>query len=269
MEKLRSIMEWSMMVWPQATTSFLWQMFLLCVCLSFYFLSCHCFSVFVSNLWCFCSSLFCSKFFLFVSLYPWSSLVEGGEGLYLPNCQTILVIASCTLSLLFCKFTNTTAYHLGRYEPSSPISCHAPRSIFLLYRCLCVFVSLVTNVWCFCSSLFCSKCLLHLLRKVFIIVSQSVSLLSLFLFLSVFLIIYNLSISSSLSVFMLVYHFSLFIFPSILLFYFFFSRLLNFGSFRLCKSKKLKQTLHWNFISKKSKKHQKTFDFIFLINHCP
>ena len=25
------------------------------------------------------------------------------------------------LSLLFCKFINTTAYHLGRYEPSSPV----------------------------------------------------------------------------------------------------------------------------------------------------
>ena len=51
---------------------------------------------------------------------PASSLVEGGEGLHLPNCQTNLVIALYTLSLLFCKFINTTAYHLGRYEPSSP-----------------------------------------------------------------------------------------------------------------------------------------------------
>ena len=25
--------------------------------------------------------------------WPWSSLVEGGEGLFLPNCQTNLVIA--------------------------------------------------------------------------------------------------------------------------------------------------------------------------------
>ena len=48
------------------------------------------------------------------------SLVEEGEGSYLPNCQTNLVIALCTLSLLFSKFINTTAYHLGRYEPSYP-----------------------------------------------------------------------------------------------------------------------------------------------------
>ena len=32
-----------------------------------------------------------------------SSLVEGVEGLYLPNCQTNLVIALYTLSLLFFK----------------------------------------------------------------------------------------------------------------------------------------------------------------------
>ena len=50
----------------------------------------------------------------------WSSLVEGGEGLYLPNYQTYLVIALDALSLLFCIFINTTAYHLGRYEPSPP-----------------------------------------------------------------------------------------------------------------------------------------------------
>ena len=50
----------------------------------------------------------------------WSSLVEGGEGSYLPNCQTTLVIALDALSLLFCIFINTTAYHLGRHEPSPP-----------------------------------------------------------------------------------------------------------------------------------------------------
>ena len=32
----------------------------------------------------------------------WSSLVEGDEELYLPNCQTNLVIALHALSLLFC-----------------------------------------------------------------------------------------------------------------------------------------------------------------------
>ena len=40
--------------------------------------------------------------------------------MYLPNCQRNLVIALDTLSLLFCIFINTTAYQLGRYEPSPP-----------------------------------------------------------------------------------------------------------------------------------------------------
>ena len=42
--------------------------------------------------------------------HPWSSLEEGDECLYLRNSQTNLVIALFTLSLLFCKFINTTAY---------------------------------------------------------------------------------------------------------------------------------------------------------------
>ena len=50
------------------------------------------------------------------------SLEEGGEDSSLPNCQTNSVIAFFTLSLLFFKFINTTAYHLGR----SPLSCRAP-----------------------------------------------------------------------------------------------------------------------------------------------
>ena len=62
--------------------------------------------------------------------HPWSSLVEGGEGSYLPNCKTNFVIALYTLSLLLFKFINTTAYHLGRFKPSSPVSCHAPRLIW-------------------------------------------------------------------------------------------------------------------------------------------
>ena len=48
---------------------------------------------------------------------------RGDEGSYLPNCQTNLVI---TLHVLSWHFINTTAYHLGRYEPSSPVSCRAP-----------------------------------------------------------------------------------------------------------------------------------------------
>ena len=58
--------------------------------------------------------------------HSWSSLVEGGEGSYLPNCQTNLVIALDALSLLFCIFINTTAYHL--------ISCSAAVTIILLQR---------------------------------------------------------------------------------------------------------------------------------------
>ena len=56
---------------------------------------------------------------------PWSSLVEG--------IVKKLVIALYTLSLLFCKFINTTAYHLGRYKPSSPVSCRAPRMVNCKY----------------------------------------------------------------------------------------------------------------------------------------
>ena len=54
-----------------------------------------------------------------------SSLVEGGEGSYLPNCQTHLVIALDAVFLLFCIFINITAYHLGRYDPSTK-ELHAP-----------------------------------------------------------------------------------------------------------------------------------------------
>ena len=46
--------------------------------------------------------------------------------MYLPNCKTNLVIALHILSPLFCKFINTIAYHLGRYEPSSAVSCRTP-----------------------------------------------------------------------------------------------------------------------------------------------
>ena len=61
-------------------------------------------------------------------LGSWSSLAEGGEGSYLPNFETNLVIALVALSLLFCIIINTTAYHLGRYKPSSFISCRTPSS---------------------------------------------------------------------------------------------------------------------------------------------
>ena len=54
-------------------------------------------------------------------------LAEGGEGSYLPNCQTNLFIGFYTVSLLFCKFIKTTAHYLGRYEPLSHVRCPAPR----------------------------------------------------------------------------------------------------------------------------------------------
>ena len=63
---------------------------------------------------------------------PWNSLVEGGEGLYLPNCLTNLVIALYTQSLLFCMFLNTTAN-----KPSSHVS--PPRlSVSPYVRHLCI-----------------------------------------------------------------------------------------------------------------------------------
>ena len=40
---------------------------------------------------------------------------------------TNLAITLYTLSLLFCKFINTTAYHLGWNESSSPVRCHTPQ----------------------------------------------------------------------------------------------------------------------------------------------
>ena len=39
------------------------------------------------------------------------------------------------MSLLFCKFINTTTYHLGSYEPSSTVSCQAPHRVPQTYRC--------------------------------------------------------------------------------------------------------------------------------------
>ena len=60
--------------------------------------------------------------------YPWSSLVEGDEGSFLPNCQSNLVIVIDALSLLFSIFINTTAYHCEDTSLKSPICSHAPRT---------------------------------------------------------------------------------------------------------------------------------------------
>ena len=45
---------------------------------------------------------------------PVSSLVEGGDGSHLHNCQINLLIALYTLSLLFFMFINTTTLPLGQ-----------------------------------------------------------------------------------------------------------------------------------------------------------
>ena len=45
---------------------------------------------------------------------PWSSLVDGGEGSYLPNYQTTLVIALDALSLLFFYFHKLNSLPLGQ-----------------------------------------------------------------------------------------------------------------------------------------------------------
>ena len=47
-----------------------------------------------------------------ITFEAWSSLVEGDDGSYLPNCQSNLVIALHALSLLFCNFTNTIYFFL-------------------------------------------------------------------------------------------------------------------------------------------------------------
>ena len=49
-----------------------------------------------------------------------SSSVEGSEGLFLPNCQTNLVIALYTLTLLFFKFKTQ------QLTPWADISLHLP-----------------------------------------------------------------------------------------------------------------------------------------------
>ena len=62
-------------------------------------------------------------------MHSWSSLVEGDEGSCLLNCQSNLVVALDALSLLFLYFYKHNSLPLGRYKPSSPISCPAPLCI--------------------------------------------------------------------------------------------------------------------------------------------
>ena len=56
---------------------------------------------------------------------PLNSFVEGVEGSNVPNCQTNLIIALYALSLLFCHFINTTAYHWA------DMSLHLPLAVVL------------------------------------------------------------------------------------------------------------------------------------------
>ena len=57
-----------------------------------------------------------------------SSMVEGDEGSYLPNCQSNLVIALDELSLLFCIFINTAAYNWADISLHLPLAVKLPGS---------------------------------------------------------------------------------------------------------------------------------------------
>ena len=61
-----------------------------------------------------------------------SSLVEGDEGLYLPNCQSNLVIVVYALSLLFCNLINTTAYSWADIGLQMPLTAVLPAAGFEL-----------------------------------------------------------------------------------------------------------------------------------------
>ena len=61
--------------------------------------------------------------------------------MYLPNCQTTLVIALDALFLLFCIFINTTAYHLGRYEHSPPSTKNHHPGYVMCKQWFCEFLS--------------------------------------------------------------------------------------------------------------------------------
>ena len=63
---------------------------------------------------------------LYMSYVLCSSLVEGDEGSYLPNCQSNLVIAHHvpTVSIVL-YFHKHNSFPFGRYDPLSPVSCRA------------------------------------------------------------------------------------------------------------------------------------------------
>ena len=53
---------------------------------------------------------------------------------WLPNCRTSLAIIPWKLSQLFWQFINVTAYHLARYEPSSPSTKDLPALVISPFR---------------------------------------------------------------------------------------------------------------------------------------
>ena len=77
------------------------------------------------------------EFTQIVNTYLTRALVHGAlqqkemKSHICPIVKTNLVIALHAQSLQFCKLINTTAYHLGRQEPSSPVSYCAPRQDLL------------------------------------------------------------------------------------------------------------------------------------------
>ena len=64
---------------------------------------------------------------------PWSSLVDGGEGSYLPNYQTTLVIALDALSLLFFYFHKLNSLPLGQIRAFPSFYYRAPWSILQMW----------------------------------------------------------------------------------------------------------------------------------------
>ena len=70
------------------------------------------------------------------SINTWRTLVEGDEDSYLPNRQSNLVIALYALSLLFCNFINTTAYHWADTSLHIPLAVGLPGVPFFARLCL-------------------------------------------------------------------------------------------------------------------------------------
>ena len=68
------------------------------------------------------------NFFAVLTGHAW--IIHGALQQKEMKAQTTLVIALDALTILFCIFTNTTAYHLGRYEPAPPSTKEFHGSLF-------------------------------------------------------------------------------------------------------------------------------------------